>query len=55
MRLFLKKLQLVKNVSIGANAVIEEGVVLGDNVIIGAGCLWVNSQKLARVHSFGQT
>ena len=28
-----------ENVSIGANAVIEEGVVLGDNVIIGAGCL----------------
>ena len=30
--------QLGKNVAIGANAVIESGVVLGDNCIIGAGC-----------------
>ncbi len=29
---------LGKNVSIGANAVIESGVELGDNVVIGAGC-----------------
>lgn len=29
---------LGKNVSIGANAVIETGVELGDNVVIGAGC-----------------
>lgn len=30
--------KLGKNVSIGANAVIESGVVLGDNAVIGAGC-----------------
>ena len=30
--------QLGKNVAIGANAVIESGVVLGDNCVIGAGC-----------------
>lgn len=30
--------KLGKNVSIGANAVIETGVELGDNVVIGAGC-----------------
>lgn len=30
--------KLGKDVSIGANAVIESGVELGDNVIIGAGC-----------------
>lgn len=29
---------LGENVSVGANAVIECGVVLGDNVVIGAGC-----------------
>ena len=30
--------KLGKNVSVGANAVIESGVELGDNVVIGAGC-----------------
>lgn len=31
---------LGQHISIGANAVIEDGVILGDNVVIGAGCFY---------------
>ncbi|WP_300002051.1 UDP-3-O-(3-hydroxymyristoyl)glucosamine N-acyltransferase [uncultured Cedecea sp.] len=37
---------LGKNVSIGANAVIESGVELGDNVVIGAGCFIGKKTKI---------
>jgi len=37
---------LGKNVSIGANAVIESGVELGDNVVIGAGCFVGKQTKI---------
>lgn len=37
---------LGKNVSIGANAVIESGVELGDNVVIGAGCFVGKKTKI---------
>lgn len=37
---------LGKNVSIGANAVIEDGVVLGDDVCIGAGCFIGKNAKI---------
>ena len=38
--------KLGKNVSVGANAVIESGVELGDNVIIGAGCFVGKNTKI---------
>lgn len=37
---------LGKNVSVGANAVIESGVELGDNVVIGAGCFVGKKTKI---------
>lgn len=37
---------LGKNVSIGAHAVIEDGVELGDNVVIGAGCFIGKQSKI---------
>lgn len=37
---------LGKNVSIGANAVIESGVELGDDVVIGAGCFIGKNSKI---------
>lgn len=43
------------NVSIGANAVIESGVELGDNVIIGAGCFVGKTAKSVQVRVSGRT
>ncbi len=44
---------LGKNVSIGANAVIEDGVI-GDDVCIGAGCLLVKMPKSVQEQNYGQ-
>ncbi|WP_413737239.1 UDP-3-O-(3-hydroxymyristoyl)glucosamine N-acyltransferase [Sodalis sp. RH21] len=38
--------QLGKQVAVGANAVIESGVVLGDNVVIGPGCFIGKNTKI---------
>lgn len=38
--------KLGKNVSVGANAVIESGVELGDDVVIGAGCFIGKNSKI---------
>jgi UDP-3-O-[3-hydroxymyristoyl] glucosamine N-acyltransferase len=41
-----KSAQLGENVKVGANAVIEAGVVLGDHVVIGAGCFIGKNARL---------